>query len=67
MQERDTPSAAELRDECSAVSERFVAVEVDEETVVFDATDPDGWVLSDSAVDREDMHQPPIRLETRRR
>jgi len=55
MQERDQPSAAALRRECSAVSERFVAVEVDEETVVFDTTDPDGWVLSDCAVDREDM------------
>jgi hypothetical protein len=55
MQERDLPSAAALRRECSAVSERFVAVEVDEETVVFDTTDPDGWVLSNCAVDREDM------------
>ncbi|WP_164471810.1 DUF7331 family protein [Halosimplex salinum] len=55
MQERDQPSAAALRDELSAVSERYVAVEVDGDTVVFDTTDPDAWVLSDGAVDPESV------------
>lgn len=55
MQNSDRPSAAELREELSAVSERFVAVDIDGQTVVFDTTEPDGWIISDSAVDPEMM------------
>ncbi|WP_436928064.1 hypothetical protein [Halosimplex amylolyticum] len=55
MQNSDPPSAAALREELSAVSERFVAVEIDGETVVFDTTEPDSWILTDNAVDPETM------------
>jgi hypothetical protein len=55
MQNTDPPSAEALREQVSAVSERYVAVECDEETVLFDTTEPDGWIVSDAAVDRETM------------
>ncbi|WP_459192607.1 DUF7331 family protein [Halosimplex sp. J119] len=55
MQDSDSPSAAALREQISAVSERFIAVEVDGETVVFDTTEPDSWILTDNAVDPERM------------
>ncbi|MFC7139505.1 hypothetical protein ACFQMA_06590 [Halosimplex aquaticum] len=55
MQNSDRPSAAELREELSAVSERFVAVDVDGQTVLFDTSEPDSWIVSDNAVDPETM------------
>jgi|GEM_PF-1509178 len=55
MQNTDTPSAEALREQVSAVSERYVAVDCDGETVVFDASEPDGWIVSDAALDREAM------------
>jgi hypothetical protein len=55
MQNTDPPSAEALRERVSAVSERYVAVDCDDETVVFDTGEPDGWIVSDSAVDRESM------------
>jgi len=55
MQDSEPPSAAELRQELSPVSERYVAVRVDGETVLFDTSQPDGWIISDSAVDPESM------------
>lgn len=56
MQNSEPPSAAELREEFSAVSERYIAVEFDGETALFDTSEPDGWIISDSAVDPESMH-----------
>ncbi|MFB6140365.1 MAG: hypothetical protein ABEJ26_08015 [Halosimplex sp.] len=55
MQDSDSPSAAELREQVPAVSERYVAVDCDGDTVLFDTDEPDGWLLSDGAVDRESM------------
>ena len=53
----DTPdvSPEELRAEVSPVSERFAAFELGDVLVVFDEDDPDRWILSDTARDREAM------------
>ena len=53
----DTPdvSPEELRAKVSPVSERFAAFELGDVLVVFDEDDPDRWILSDTARDREAM------------
>jgi len=53
--ERTQVSAAELRAEHSPVSERFVAVELGDGTVIYDSSDADRWLLSDAAVERSEM------------
>ena len=55
MEHADDVSPAELRAELSPVSERFAAFTLGDAVVVFDRDDADGWVLSDTAVQRDEM------------
>jgi hypothetical protein len=51
----DQPSAAELRDELSPVSERYGAVKLGPATVVFDSEDPSRWIVSNAGVALSEM------------